>query len=200
MSSESIPRAAGPGRPRDAALDDVILAAARDLVVESGFDGTTMDAVAERAGTGKATLYRRWGSKTELVADAISRSTPTPVADDIPDTGSLRGDLDEAHRALHRSRDQELVSGLVSEVQRDPVLAKAFHERLVASKTRLLRGLLERARQRGEVPEGHDLELLASIVPAMVMYRKMITGGSVDDDYIRRITSEVLLPLATRPV
>src|SRR6187397_2503070 len=83
-----------PGRRRDDSKDDAILEAARELLAERGFDGMTMDAVADRAGAGKATLYRRWPSKVELTVDAIvcGRGVATTI-DDIPDTGSLRGDL-----------------------------------------------------------------------------------------------------------
>ncbi|ROS75291.1 TetR family transcriptional regulator [Cellulomonas sp. PhB143] len=196
--------AAGPavcrrGRPRDAALDATILDAARALVTERGFDGTTMDAVAARAGTGKATLYRRWGSKTDLVVDAVACAKPTLGVEDVPDTGSLRGDLDAARRLMHHDTDDALVSALLSEVRREPLLAQSVHERAVASKVRLMRGLLERAERRGEVPPGRDLDLLAAVVPAMVSYHRVIAGLPADREFLDRVLGEVLVPLATGP-
>src|SRR5690242_17158347 len=78
------------GRSRDASRDDVLRRAALDLVTEIGYDRMTMDAVAARAGAGKATVYRRWSSKAELVGDALAHEHGDG---EVPDTGSLRGDL-----------------------------------------------------------------------------------------------------------
>ena len=79
-----------PGRPRDEGAAQAILTATMELMAEVGFAGVTVDGVAQRAGVGKATIYRRWKSKERLVLDAIGASTePAPV----PDTGSVAGDL-----------------------------------------------------------------------------------------------------------
>src|SRR6187399_2380481 len=95
-----------PGRRRDESKDDAILKATLELLAERGYDGMTMDAVADRAGAGKATVYRRWPSKVQLTIDAIVCSPGVPMtADDVPDTGSLRGDLLSVRFGRHRSDD-----------------------------------------------------------------------------------------------
>ena len=85
-------RSARGGRPRDDAREQAILDAAIDLVAEIGYDAMSIEAVAARAKSSKATIYRRWPGKAELVAEAMRRRSE-PVLEDLPDTGSLRGDL-----------------------------------------------------------------------------------------------------------
>src|SRR5579863_5183615 len=87
--AEVVPRG---GRPRDDAREQAILDAAIDLLAEVGYEAMSIEAVAVRAKSSKATIYRRWPGKAELVADAIRRRTEPTLAD-LPDTGSLRGDL-----------------------------------------------------------------------------------------------------------
>src|SRR6478736_2327459 len=112
------------GRRRDDSKDDAILVAARDLLAERGYEGMTMDAVAERAGTGKATVYRRWPSKVELTVDAVVCGRHFLLtADDVPDTGSLRGDLMSMRGVQSGSRNDEHMHGLHQAAQADPQVA-----------------------------------------------------------------------------
>ncbi len=187
-----------PGRRRDDSKDDAILDATRELLVERGFENMTMDAVAERAGAGKATVYRRWPSKVQLTVDAIvcHRQVVTTV-DDVPDTGSLRGDLLSIHQEKTRVDTDGLMSGLSAIVRADPQVAAVFQQKFVAARTGLMRGLLERARLRGEIPADRDLDMIATVGPAMLAYRKVITGGSVDQAFLLRLVDDVLIPLAT---
>src|SRR5689334_11946810 len=89
------------GRSRDDSRDPQILQATAQLLAEVGYDRLTMDAVAARAHAGKATLYRRWSSKGELVVDALGCAAHGETPEAAPDTGSLRGDLE----ALVKARD-----------------------------------------------------------------------------------------------
>lgn len=189
-----------PGRRRDDSKDDAILEAARELLAERGFDGMTMDAVADRAGAGKATLYRRWPSKVELTVDAIvcGRGVAMTV-DDIPDTGSLRGDLLSVKFGRHRANDNALMSGLMSVVKEDPRLAAVFHEQFIQAKVALMRGVLERARLRGELRPDVDLDMVSTVAPALVAYRKVVAGLQVDDEFVVRMIDSVILPLVTAP-
>src|ERR1700709_880794 len=97
VRSAAAPNAVPPnklGRPLDSTRDADILDAALDVLAEEGFDGMTIDMVAARAKAGKATLYRRWPSKTELVIDAVACMKNSDInLDDLPDTGTLRGAL-----------------------------------------------------------------------------------------------------------
>ena len=189
-----------PGRRRDGSKDDAILLATRELLAEEGFDGMTMDAVADRAGTGKATVYRRWPSKVQLTVDAVvcARGARLDAAD-VEDTGSLRGDLLSVRFGRPTSDETELMSGLMSAVRENPELAAVFHEQFVSSRVRLMRGLLERAQARGELREDVDLDMVSAVAPAMMSYRKMVAGLKIDDAFVVQMIDSVILPLALAP-
>jgi AcrR family transcriptional regulator len=200
VDDAAVEAARRPGRRRDEAKDDVILQAARELLAERGFDGMTMDAVADRAGAGKATVYRRWPSKVQLTIDAIVCAGGVPMsADDIPDTGSLRSDLLAVRFGRRRSDDSEVMSGVISAVKENPDVAAAFHEQFVRSRVSLMRGLLERAQARGELRADVDLEMVAAVAPAMIAYRKMVAGQRIDDEFVEQMIDSVILPLVTGP-
>ena len=191
------------GRPRDTSRDAEILQAARDEIAERGYERTTMAAVAARAGAGKATVYRRWATKAEMVIDAISCTAEAALTiDRIPDTGSLAGDLHALRELKHHDEGVWLaLAGLVSELPHAPELASAVHERLVRPRVGLVRALLERASLRGELLPDVDLDLLASGPPAMIAYRLLVSGEPIDAEFLVRVSEEVFVPLATgRPV
>lgn len=198
MEDGSTTIARRPGRRRDGSKDDAILVATRELLAERGYDGMTMDAVAERAGAGKATVYRRWPSKVQLTVDAVvCMRGVAPTADEIPDTGSLRSDLLAVRFGKPRTDDSELMSGLWSAVRENPEVAAVFHEQFVRSRVGLMRGLLERAEARGELRPDIDLEMVAAVAPAMIAYRKMVAGQKIDDEFVVQMIDTVILPLAT---
>ena len=187
------------GRPRDLTRDAEILQAARDELAERGYERMTMAAVAARAGAGKATVYRRWASKAELVIDAVACTADAALTlEMVPDTGSLSGDL-KALRALKHHDDGVwlAMAGLVSEIPHAPELATAVHERLVRPRVGLIRGLLERAARRGELAPGINLDLLASVPPAMIAYRLLVSGEPLDTAFLVRLSDEIFVPLAT---
>jgi len=190
-----------PGRRRDESRDEAILDATRELLVERGYDCMTMDSVAERAGAGKATVYRRWPSKVQLTVDAIVCGQIAGLTvDDIPDTGSLRGDLRSLQQAKLRSNTDWLMSGLPNEVRDDPQVVTALHKQYVAPHTGLMAGLLDRARQRGEIPLDRDLDIIALVGPAMIAYQKITTGQPIDPLFLERLIDCILVPLATGTV
>lgn len=118
----------------------------------------------------------------------------------MPDTGSLRGDL-AALRALKERDDvtwQALV-GLLSELPHSPQLARVVQERIVGPRVALTRALLERARERGELLPGVDVELLAHVPTAMVGYRVLVTRTALDPTFHRSLSEDLLLPLAVGP-
>lgn len=187
-----------PGRRRDDSKDDAILLAARELLGERGYDGMTMDAVAERAGAGKATVYRRWPSKVQLTVDAVTCGIGTPMTiDAVPDTGSLRDDLLAIPLGRRHTDDTAVMQGLMSAVRENPEVAAVFHERFVRTRVDLMRGVLRRAQARGEVPADIDLDMVASVAPAMITFRKMVAGMRIDDEFVERLIDSVIIPLAT---
>ncbi|PPG05624.1 TetR family transcriptional regulator [Pseudoclavibacter sp. RFBI5] len=190
------------GRKRDHTRDTDILEAALDVLAETGYDGMTIDMVATRAKAGKATLYRRWASKSDLVLDAVAcmKSKDLDLAA-LPDTGSLRGDL----VALVRSpsiRDAErklnVMTGVVSMIARDPEMAAAAQEAIVAPRAAANRAIFERAIERGEISADVDLDTLSTIAPAMAAFRTLILRRSPDRDFLIGIIDNVVLPAAKR--
>lgn len=183
----------------EARLEEILDAALTELGAV-GYDRMTMDAVARRAGASKATLYRHWPGKAELVVDALHHMRG---GEEPPDTGTLRGDLLAlvGHLTGPVPDDQlATVRGLVSACVRDQGLGDAVQERLVDRKRAMTLAVLERAQARGELSDRADIHLLVDVVPAMVLYRHLFTCHDVDTAYAVRLVDEVWLPLLTGTV
>jgi AcrR family transcriptional regulator len=186
------------GRPLDVTRDADILDAALDVLAEEGFDGMTIDMVAARAKAGKATLYRRWPSKTELVIDAVACMKNGDIDfDDLPNTGTLRGDLVAMIKApTLRDAEKKLrvMSGLVSLLARNPELAEAARLAVVAPRAEINRRMLQRAVDRGEISADVDIATVATISPSMVTYRTIMLGKHVDREFLIGVIDKVILP------
>lgn len=175
-----------------------IFTAALDLVAEHGYDRLTMDAVAAASRAGKATLYRRWPSKAELVVAAVhdlkSRSAPP-----LSDTGSLRGDLLSgvcAEVGLDDPRQMAVLSGLSTAIHSDPELREAFAEGFLAPRRAELERVFERAVARGELPGDADVALLATVLPALATYHTTFATEQVrDPGFMTRVVDHVVLPM-----
>lgn len=186
-----------PGRPRSEEAHRAILEATIALLREVGYDALAMEAIAARAGVGKATVYRRWSTKETLVAEAIERimrSIP------LPDTGTTRGDLRALMRAsLGMYRDPAtgtLLSGLVAAMARSERIAEAVRSGFVAAWRDTLRQVLEKGVARGDLRKGLDFELTIDLLSAPLLYRFLITGGSVDERLTRGVVEVVLRGLS----
>lgn len=193
-TEEAAPRHGG-GRHLDSSRDDALRAAALRLLGEIGYDRLTVDAIAACAGAGKATIYRRWSGKAELVVDALTCKKRTF---DVPDTGTLRGDLEELSRRATgggQQLDTSLMIGLVSALPHDPELRDVFRERLVAPHVRWLVTIFERAVERGEIAPVANLDLVASLLPALILHRLLVVGIPPDQRFIESVVTEVILPL-----
>ncbi|KUN87836.1 TetR family transcriptional regulator [Streptomyces bungoensis] len=177
---------------REAELYEAVL----DLLREVGYDALTMDAVAARTRSSKATLYRQWGGKAELVARAIRHSKPGSIAD--VDTGSLRGDF---HALVTREDDctmeqnNALMRGLAMATHTNPDLLRAFREQLVQPETEEFRRVLGRAVDRGEVRA--DNPALPFVVHMMI--GAFATRAIIDDQpptqaFLRSYIDAVVLP------
>jgi AcrR family transcriptional regulator len=169
-----------PGRPRSAESHEAIVRATLELLVEVGFQRLTMEQVQRRAGVGKATIYRRWTSKSELVKEAIQYfSAELPV----PDTGSLADDYEVvANAALAIARDRNaalLMPRLLIEASHDQDLHALFFAQLVEPRRAVVRTVLERARDRGELRDDADLELAIDMLVGPIIYRFLIDGGDL---------------------
>jgi AcrR family transcriptional regulator len=177
------------GRPRDPQTRQAILDAALALVAEVGYDRTTVDAIATKAGVSKPTLYRRWPhGKPELVADAIrERHAETSQ---IPDTGTLRGDL-LALVAIQTGQlldDIHLACGLLTAMRTSPELAHVMQDHVIAEERARFGEVLARARVEQASP------LIADVAGALIFTRVTITGEPVDRAFAEELVDNVLLP------
>jgi AcrR family transcriptional regulator len=186
------------GRKRDHTRDADILEAALEVLAEAGYDRMTMDMVAARAKAGKATVYRRWASKGELVVEAIACMKKNDIDfEHLPDTGSLRGDLVamiKPHTIEDGERKLQIMAGLTSMLARDPDLGDAVTAAIVEPRASLNRLFMQRAIERGEIPADTDVETLAVLVPSMTAYRVLILKQPVDRAYLLSLIDGVLLP------
>jgi AcrR family transcriptional regulator len=191
------------GRRRDPAKDQQILDAAVEVLADTGFDGMTIDMVAARAGAGKATVYRRWASKNELVLDAVACMKRSDLDTlQIPDTGTLRGDLVAMIRPPtinDAERKLKVMAGLTSMLSSAPELADAANEAIVEPRARINRMLLNRAVERGEISADVDIQLVSLISPSMVAYRTLLQRKPVDREFLISLIDGVILPAVGLP-
>jgi AcrR family transcriptional regulator len=184
------------GRPRDPSRDGAIRTAILEVLARSGYSGLTMDAVAAEAGVGKATIYRRWRTKQDLVVDTIAELTgPAATA---PDTGSLEGDLRLLLRSLVSVVTGPLgaaTQSLLSALPHSPALASAFRSGPLGQWTAAFGEVCRRAEERGEVAPGLVGSPRAEAASALLVQRWLLTGGPVDDAYADAVLDTVVLPL-----
>lgn len=154
--------------------EEAILRATVDLLAEEGFAGVTVDAVAARAGVGKATIYRHWGSRATLVHDAAKC---LHEHEEPPDTGDLRGDLELLLGSLAgflASPDTgRVLTSLLDAAERDPELA-ALREEHTRQKRAIIRQAFERALARGELADDLDLDAMVDITAGPLFYRRLM--------------------------
>jgi len=177
-----------------------ILDATVELLAAAGYERVTMDAVAAAAKASKATLYRRWTTKADLVIDALERTKNAPSAVDL-DTGSLRGDL--VASACHQGGISDpaalsVLAGIIPALHHDQEFADAFHERFLRPKLAESRAIYERAKARGEIADDVDLDLLEIVLPSIALHRAFVLREPVTDDDVARIIDGVVIPAATR--
>ncbi len=190
-----------PGRPRSADADRAILRATVDLLADEGYAGVTMEGVAARAGVGKATVYRRWPSKSALVVDAIAACRESGW--EPPDTGSAREDLLTFVRNfrdhLRTSDAGRVMPALVAELARSPELAAMFREGFVLPRRARVLEAVRRGVERGEVRVDVDPELVADAVVALLQHRFLVTGMEIDDDLPERLLDMLWWGIAAPP-
>lgn len=185
----------GPRR-RGEALHHAVLEATLAELAEVGYAGLRMERVAERAQAGKASLYRRWPSRSELVVDALQYAAPEVM--DIPDTGHVRTDL---MTVLRRMADQldgpsgEAVRGLLAEALSDPERTETARERLIELRGRLIEQIVHRAAERGEVRPDAVTPRTLEVGPVLVAHYFLIHGSPVPDRVLAEIVDEIVLPL-----
>jgi AcrR family transcriptional regulator len=178
------------GRPRDPQVDAAIRQATLDLLVEEGFARMSIEGVANRAGVGKAAIYRRWDSKTALVVESI-RDLISPHLD-WPHSEDIRADLEDIFRlALGKMRglEGELMAAVVSELVRNPELAATVRAQFVGCRKEDLLERIQRAIDDGQLPAG-DAELLAEVGFAIIHHRMLLSDSPLGDDLPKRLVEQ----------
>jgi len=185
-----------PGRPRSSASHRAILDATLDLLGEVGFHRLSIEGIAARAGVGKTTIYRRWSTKEQVVVEALRGLQPRFV---LPDTGDLWRDVNTliAESFDDQPAGKHLI-GLLSDGAR-PEFRELYWTHFVAPRRRLMLERLERARERGELRDDVDLEVLIDLVSGAGMYRLLLQPPAEPfGDYLRRAAEVVLRGAARR--
>jgi AcrR family transcriptional regulator len=181
------------GRPRSAIADNAIREAAVDLFAERGFEGFSVEDVADRAGVSKATVYRRYPSKVDLVVEAGSCLAAGEVA--FPDTGNLRGDVRGLARSLVRAFKGtpagKVMPVMTFERRRYPEL-DAGYRRFLADRKARTRAVLQRGIDRGELPADTDVAAMSSKLVGPIFHRLMVTQEPLNDAFVDTLVDALL--------
>lgn len=191
-------KTAGAGRPRDPRIDESILAATAELLVTIGYPALTLAAVAERAGTTKTALYRRWSGKAHLVHEAAFPVTWTTL---IPESGDLATDIramiDGSRRMFTDPVARAALPGLLAEIGADPQLNELVMRRFEDGVFAAMRTRLAQAVARGEVRAGADPDRLLEVVGGTTIIRLIMRpGDDLDDEWVDQTTDLILHGIA----
>jgi AcrR family transcriptional regulator len=175
------------GRPRDLRIDDAVLRATVELLGKSGYADLSVDAIARRAGTSKPAIYRRWPSKAHLVHEA---AFPINEATELPDTGSLAGDVREMVRrsagVLTTPAARAALPGIVAEVATDPTLHAKLLERFGDILARGLTDRLADARARGEVRPDVSASDVVEAIAGITLMALLTRNEALTDAWVER--------------
>jgi AcrR family transcriptional regulator len=184
---------------RTARVRAAAIAATLSELADVGYSGLSLESVAKRAGVGKTTLYRRWGTREELVLEAMLERASEHIS--VPDTGSLRDDLLElARTAAANAASPEIAAmarAVAAESPHDPRLAAA-NSRFWSERLALDGAIIERAIERGEVEHGTDPGRVIESVLGPIHLRLLLTGQAVDRSFLEAIVDTVIHGIARR--
>jgi AcrR family transcriptional regulator len=187
------------GRPRSQQSHRAILDATTELLLEHGLAGASMDAVAERAGVSKATIYRWWPSKEALALEALYRAWTGEEPGEF-DTGSLRGDLRAMlmpwARRLGERPYGRLIAAFVTEAQTDPAFEEQYRTRFVEPRREQGRAALARAAARGEIPTDIDVDVALDMLYGPLYHRLLHRHAPLNDRFVADVIDAVLRSLA----
>jgi AcrR family transcriptional regulator len=200
MTEAAVPTPTPRGRPRSERSHRAILEATNELLEERGFVDLTIEEVAQRAGVGKTTIYRRWPGKGPLVFEAFA--TNFLKRQPLADTGSLRGDLLAALRAFIRvvkgTVTGRTLVGLIAEVQRDPELAEIWRERFIAPVRAQHRLMVDRAIERGEAVSDTDPDIVLDLMFGAAYHRLLQSHLVLGDRFAQAVVDTVITGVRPR--
>lgn len=187
-------------RRRGEELYAAIFEATLAELAEAGYSRLAMERIAARAGASKASLYKRWPSRAQLVIAALQHQAVDPEPASAPDTGSLRDDVLTVLRHAASLLDGvfgEAVRGLMAETLTDPGRTAALRPSMFDARDQLMRQLLDRAAARGEISPNAITPQLIGLAPALLDHHFLMHGTPVPDDVLTGIVDNILLPLLT---
>jgi AcrR family transcriptional regulator len=186
------------GRPRSTECELAILQATRELLVEDGVRGLTVEKVAARAGVAKTTIYRRWRDKDELALAVVLEMVEQVVM--LPELGNTRAELlafvNAAVEVLGSTLMGRVMQGLVSDLATDPELAQAFRDRVVSVRDAEVERLVQRGIARGDLRRDTDAGSAHELLIGPVYYRLLLTGQPLDRAFAKRTVDAVLRAFA----
>jgi AcrR family transcriptional regulator len=188
------PTQASPWSPREAEL----LAVTLRLLQEHGYDRLTVDAVASAARASKATVYRRWPSKAELVLAAFIEGVRQVAVP--PDTGTLRGDLLRLGEVVCQEAHQHAstIRAVLVEVSRNPALNDVMQHQFIDHRKALIRHVLQQAVDRGEIAEAAISDELWDLLPGYLIFRSIIPNRPPTLHTVQVLVDDVIIPGLTR--
>jgi AcrR family transcriptional regulator len=168
------------------------------LLQEHGYDRLTLDAVANTAHASKATLYRRWPTKAELVLAAFVEGVRQVAV--VPDTGTLRGDLLQMGEAVrnHASAHAGTIRAVLVEVSRSAELNAIMQQQFLEERKGLMEHVLTVAVARGEIDASAITEDLWDVLPGYLIYRSILPGRSASSQTVEDLVDHVVIPSLTR--
>jgi AcrR family transcriptional regulator len=196
--TQTVDRSAAPSpwSPRESEL----LAVTLRLLQENGYERLTVDAVAGAAHASKATVYRRWPSKAELVLAAfIEGIRQVAVA---PETGTLRGDLLQIGDKIcqHGRQHAGTIRAVLVETSRHPALREALQHQFLDQRKSLIEGVLRQAVDRGEIDSAAITDELWDLLPGYLIFRSIMPTRPPTRDTVQALVDDVILPGLTRSV
>lgn len=195
MTSDVTAEAPQRGRPRSERARKAILEAAAELLLARGLSAVSMDAVAERAGVSKATIYRWWPTKETLALDALYNEWAA-ARSQTRNTGSLRGDLLSMLRPWARLAGSRpygrVVAALLTEAQTDPVFGAEYRQRFLEPRREQVREIFRRAIERGEIPAGTKVEVSLDLLYGSMYHRLLHGHAPLNDRFVRDVVDTVL--------
>jgi AcrR family transcriptional regulator len=199
QAAQNHPKPRPPGRPRSERARRAILQAANELLESEGFAALTVEAIAERAGVSKATVYRWWPNKAAVVMDGFLSTVSSEVP--FPHTGHAQEDIRLHMRRLIKALGGKMgrtVAALIAEGQADRELAEALRSRWLSARRAEVKEILEHGMTRGELREDLDLEVAVDSLYGPIYYRLLVDHAPLEENFAEALADHVFSGLSAR--
>lgn len=189
------------GRPRSEASTQAVLAAAENLFGAKGYAGTSIEAIAKKAGVGKQTIYRWWPTKAHLASEIYEHLAPSSRI--TPNTGKLGSDIEAMLVPLFKAYDAgpaaALLSGLIAEAQSGNSSVRDFQQGFFDRRRAVTVSIFQKARDRGEMPQNADIDLLSDMLIGTIWMRLLAGHAPTDERFAKALTANLLAAAFAEP-